>query len=507
MDIQFNNLRQEKDAIGVVFCDNKCRLIGYGKKLDQLSKKYISNIIKSDISFQERNSKNFDYSIIHQPTNLKLSKLYVFKLKNFKDYQIRDFQVLGGHLNSLIKFYKETNVIVYPDGISSSKVGSLNAISEMILGMSLASYSFTKYFSKKDDKNKNKNKTKKKKVKIYSSQHTRLAKNYESISAIHQGVTLTRNLVTEPPNVMTPPKIAEYAKSLGEYGVDVKVLGEKEMKKLGMGSLLGVGQGSIHESQLVIMKWNGARNKKKKPIAFIGKGVSFDTGGVSLKPSNGMEEMKYDMGGSGVVIGLMKALALRKAKANVIGVVGLVENHIGSKAQRPSDVVKSYSGQTIEVLNTDAEGRLVLADALWYTQEQYKPELMVDLATLTGAIIVALGDEYAGLFSNSDKVSKQLAEAGDIEGEKLWRLPLNDRYDKMLNSPIADMQNITNGRGPGSITAAQFLQRFVNKVPWAHLDIAGTTWTKQPLPTSPKGATAFGVKLLNRFVSKYYEGK
>ena len=397
---------------------------------------------------------------------------------------------------------------VYPDGISSSKVGSSNAISEMILGMSLASYSFTKYFSKKDDKkNKNKNKTKKKKVKIYSSQHTRLAKNYESIRAIHQGVTLTRNLVTEPPNVMTPPKIAEYAKSLGEYGVDVKVLGEKEMNKLGMGSLLGVGQGSIHESQLVIMKWNGARNKKKKPIAFIGKGVSFDTGGVSLKPSNGMEEMKYDMGGSGVVIGLMKALALRKAKANVIGVVGLVENHIGSKAQRPSDVVKSYSGQTIEVLNTDAEGRLVLADALWYTQEQYKPELMVDLATLTGAIIVALGDEYAGLFSNSDKVSKQLAEAGDIEGEKLWRLPLNDRYDKMLNSPIADMQNITNGRGPGSITAAQFLQRFVNKVPWAHLDIAGTTWTKQPLPTSPKGATAFGVKLLNRFVSKYYEGK
>ncbi len=505
MDIQFNNLRQEKDAVGIIFCDYKCRLIGHGKKLDQISKRYLSNIIKSDISFQERKSKNFDYSIIHQPASLKLSKIYVFKLKNHKDYQIRDFQILGGYLNSLIKFYKESNVIVYPDGISSSKVSSLNSISEMILGMSLASYSFTKYFTKKDNNKKIKNK--KKKIKIYSSQYTRLAKNYENINAIHQGVTLTRNLVTEPPNVMTPPKIAEYAKSLSDYGVEVKVLGEKEMKKLRMGSLLSVGQGSIYESQLVIMKWNGARNRKKKPIAFIGKGVSFDTGGVSLKPSNGMEEMKYDMGGSGVVIGLMKALALRKAKANVIGVVGLVENHIGSKAQRPSDVVKSYSGQTIEVLNTDAEGRLVLADALWYTQEQYKPELMVDLATLTGAIIVALGDEYAGLFSNNDKVSKQLADAGDIEGEKLWRLPLNDRYDKMLNSPIADMQNITNGRGPGSITAAQFLQRFVNKVPWAHLDIAGTTWTKQTLPTSPKGATAFGVKLLNRFVSKFYEGK
>jgi len=507
MDIQFNNLRQEKDAVGVVFCDNKCRLIGHGKKLDQLSKKFLSNIIKSDTSFQNRNSKNFDYLIIHQPANLKLSKLYVFKLKNFKDYQIRDFQILGGHLYSLVKFYKEMNVILYPDGISSSKVSFINSASEIILGMYLASYTFTKYFSKKSDKKTNKEKNKKKKIKIYSSQYTRLSKNYENIKAVHAGVTLTWNLVTEPPNIMTPPKIAEYAKSLSDFGVDVKVLGEKEMKKLGMGSLLGVGQGSIHESQLVIMKWTGARNKKKKPIAFIGKGVSFDTGGVSLKPSNGMEEMKYDMGGSGVVIGLMKALALRKAKTNVIGVVGLVENHIGSKAQRPSDVVKSYSGQTIEVLNTDAEGRLVLADALWYTQEQYRPELMVDLATLTGAIIVALGDEYAGLFSNNDKVSKQLTDAGEIEGEKLWRLPLNDKYDKMLNSPIADMQNITNGRGPGSITAAQFLQRFVNKVPWAHLDIAGTTWTKQPLPTSPKGATAFGVKLLNRFVSKYYEGK
>ena len=216
--------------------------------------------------------------------------------------------------------------------------------------------------------------------------------------------------------------------------------------------------------------------------------------------------MKYDMGGSGVVVGLMKALALRKAKVNAIGVVGLVENHIGNMATRPSDVVTSYSGQTIEVLNTDAEGRLVLADALWYTQEQYKPEFMVNLATLTGAIVVALGNEYAGLFSNNDKLSKQLEEAGKIEDEKLWRFPLHDNFDKMINSPIADMQNIGTGH-PGSITAAQFLQRFVNKTPWAHLDIAGTTWTKSLLPTSPKGSTAFGVKLLNRFVNKYYEGK
>ena len=502
MDIQFNNLRQEKDHVGAIFCDQNCRLIGFGKKLDQLSKKYISNIIKGDESFQNRNSKHYDYTVIHQPENLKLCKLYVFKLKKYKDYKVRDFQILGGHLQSLIQFYKEDKIIIYPDGINSSNVSFMNSVAELALGIKLSSYEFNKYHTKKNYKNKNK-----KKIKIYSAQYNRILKNSEKLDAISEGVKLTRDLVTEPPNYMTPPKIAENAKSLESLGVDVKILGEKEMKKLGMGSLLGVGQGSIHESQLVIMKWNGSRNKKKKPIAFVGKGVSFDTGGVSLKPSNGMEEMKYDMGGSAVVIGLMKALAGRKAKVNAIGVVGLVENHIGSNAQRPSDVVKSYSGQTIEVLNTDAEGRLVLADALWYTQEQYKPEAIIDLATLTGAIIVALGDEYAGLFSNSDKLSKQLTEAGDIEDEKLWRLPLNDRYDKMLNSPIADMQNITNGRGPGSITAAQFLQRFVNKVPWAHLDIAGTTWTKKPMPTSPKGATAFGVKLLNRLVSKYYEGK
>ena len=500
MDIQFNNLRQEKGYSGVIFCDRNCRLIGFGKKLDQLSKKHISDLIKGDESFQSRNSKHYDYIIIHQPENLKLKKLYVFKLKKYKEFSTRDFQILGGHLQSIISFYKEDKVIVYPDGIVSSKISFINSIGELLLGLKLSSYEFNKYHTKKEVE-------KKKKVKIHSSQYTRISKNIEKIEAVLEGVRLTRDLVTEPPNFMTPPKIAENAKLLETLGVKVKILGEKEMKKLGMGALLGVGQGSIHESQLVIMEWTGSRNKKKKPIAFVGKGVSFDTGGVSLKPSNGMEEMKYDMGGSAVVIGLIKALASRKAKVNAIGVVGLVENHIGSKAQRPSDVVKSYSGQTIEVLNTDAEGRLVLADALWYTQEQYRPEAIIDLATLTGAIIVALGDEYAGLFSNNDKLSKQLTASGEIEGEKLWRLPLNDRYDKMLNSPIADMQNITNGRGPGSITAAQFLQRFVNKVPWAHLDIAGTTWTKKPLPTSPKGATAFGVKLLNRLVSKYYEGK
>ncbi len=503
MDIQFNNLKQEKGAIGIIFCDHNCRLIGYGKKLDQLSRKYLSNTINADESFKSRKSKNFDYLIVHNPQNLALSKIYIFKLKNIKNASNRDFQILGGNLSTLLKFYKENNIVIYPDGVSVAKLSFVNSTSELLLGFLLASYKFTKYFSKRDKKKINK----KIQIKIYSSQFSRLEKNFETVKAIHEGVTMTKNLVTEPPNVMTPPELAKNASSLEKIGVKVTILGEKEMTKLGMGSLLSVGRGSEHESKLAIMEWKGHKNKKKKPIAFIGKGVSFDTGGVSLKPAGGMEEMKYDMGGSGVVIGLMKTLALRKAKANVIGVVGLVENHIGNMATRPSDIVKSYSGQTIEILNTDAEGRLVLADALWYTQEKYKPELMVDLATLTGAIIIAIGNEYAGLFSNNDKLSKQLEDAGKIEDEKLWRFPLHDKFDKMINSPIADMQNISSGRGAGSITAAQFLQRFVNKVPWAHLDIAGTTWSKTNLPTSPKGATAFGVKLLNKFVSKYHEGR
>ncbi len=500
MDFQFKPILLEKNHVGVIFCDSKNRLIGSGKMLDKMSKKAISTVIGSDLSFQKRKSKLFDYAIVHSSNNLKLSKLYVFKLSDLSKFSARDYQILGGHLFSLISFYQEDKIGFYIDGIISKGMSAVSSASEIILGSLLASYKFDKY------KTINKKEKKKMNIKIYSANHKRIEKNYSNIVAISEGVSMTRNLVTEPPNVMTPPEIAKNAASLEKYGVEVTILGEKEMAKLGMGSLLSVGRGSEHESKLAIMKWSGHKNKKKKPIAFVGKGVSFDTGGVSLKPANGMQEMKYDMGGSGVVIGLMKTLALRKAKVNAIGVVGLVENHIGNMATRPSDVVTSYSGQTIEVLNTDAEGRLVLADALWYTQEQYKPEFMVNLATLTGAIVVALGNEYAGLFSNNDKLSRQLEDAGNIEDEKLWRFPLHKNFDKMINSPIADMQNIGTGH-PGSITAAQFLQRFVNNTPWAHLDIAGTTWTKSQLPTSPKGSTAFGVKLLNRFVNKYYEGK
>ena len=290
-------------------------------------------------------------------------------------------------------------------------------------------------------------------------------------------------------------------------GVEVEVLDEKQMKKLGMNALLGVAQGSRRPARLVIMQWKGnPRAKNKAPVAFIGKGVTFDTGGISIKPAGGMEDMKWDMGGAGVVIGLMKALAGRKAKVNVVGIAGCVENMPDGNAQRPGDIVKSMSGQTVEVINTDAEGRLVLADALWYCQDRFKPQFMVDLATLTGAIIVALGHEHAGLFANNDPLADRLIAAGKAVGEKLWRMPLGDAYDKLIDSDAADMKNI-GGRDAGSITAAQFLQRFVNNVPWAHLDIAGTTWSKKDAPTVPKGATAFGVRLLDRFVADHYEGK
>ncbi len=331
-------------------------------------------------------------------------------------------------------------------------------------------------------------------------------RDFAPLEKIAAGVFFTRDIVSEPANVIYPESLAKRALALRELGVEVEVLDERKMAALGMGALLGVAQGSAKPPRLLVMHWKGnpgARNKA--PIAFVGKGVTFDTGGISIKPADGMWDMKWDMGGAGVVIGLMMALAGRKAKVNAVGIGGLVENMPDGNAQRPGDIVKSMSGQTIEVLNTDAEGRLVLADALWYCQDRYKPQLMIDLATLTGAIIIALGTENAGLFSNNDKLAGQLAAAGQATGEKLWRMPLGEAYDKMMDSDAADIKNISGNREAGSITAATFIERFVNKLPWAHIDIAGVTWSKKDTPIVPKGATAFGLRLLERFVADNYE--
>jgi leucyl aminopeptidase len=391
------------------------------------------------------------------------------------------------------------------DATAALATGTLSAgqAADVALGAVLKAYRFDRYRTKE----KAEDKPKLTKLAVLTSDFAKARAPWERNKAVAEGVFLTRDLVSEPPNVLNPAEMAERCKKLTSLGLKVEVLGPREMQKLGFGALLGVSQGSVNEPRMVVMQWlGGGKGKvKEKPVAFIGKGVTFDTGGISIKPAGGMEDMKWDMAGAGTVIGLMAALAGRKAKVDAVGLVGLVENMPSGSAQRPGDVVKSYSGQTIEVINTDAEGRLVLADVIWYAQEKFDPKFMVDLATLTGAIIVGLGHEYAGLFSNDDGLCQKLTAAGLASGEKLWRMPLDDAYDKQIRSDIADMKNI-GGRPAGSITAAQFIQRFVNKKPWAHLDIAGMAWSGKESPCIPKGATAFGVRLLDRLVADHYEG-
>ena len=364
-------------------------------------------------------------------------------------------------------------------------------------GLKLRSYDFNIYKSKKEKKNYI--------INILGKKNNSFSKNELKFKALEDGLKFTKDLVSEPGNILHPDEYAKRINFLKKYGLKINIYDEKKLKKLGMNALLGVGQGSIRGSYLVTIEWNGAKNDSK-PLAFVGKGVCFDTGGISLKPAKFMEDMTYDMAGSATVVGLMKNLAIRRAKINVVGVVGLVENMPGGNAQRPGDIVKSYSGKTIEILNTDAEGRLVLADALTFTEKRFKPKFIVDLATLTGAIIVSLGSEYAGLFSNDDKLSKQLINAGEKVEEKLWRMPLHKNFDKLISSKNADMQNINYVGGAGSTTAAQFLQRFIlNKTPWAHLDIAGMAFSKYGGALNSGGATGYGVRLLNKLIEDEYE--
>jgi leucyl aminopeptidase len=453
-----------------------------------------------DIDYKEINSlllknKDEDYFVFNYHS-LKPKKIIFINQKNNKDEF--ENQNIGGKVISEIKLAKDINVI-----FSTENKSLENYYFNFFLGCFLKKYSFTKY---KTIFKKNENAKEIINLLITSSNKNFFIKIKNKIENIVNGVFLTRDLVSEPPNYLNPEKFVSEIKKLSKLGLMVDVFDPSKMKKIGMNALLGVAQGSKNLPYFVTITWKPNNSKNKKPLSFIGKGVCFDTGGISLKPAKFMEDMKYDMAGAGAVVGLMKTLALRKSKSYVVGAVALVENMPGGSAQRPGDIVKSYSGKTIEVLNTDAEGRLILADAIYYIDEQYKPELIVDLATLTGAIVVSLGSEYAGLFSNNDKLSEKLIKAGEIENEKLWRFPLHKNYDKLMESKVADMQNINYSGGAGSITAAQFLQRFLkNSTPWAHLDIAGMAWTKKDLETIPTGATGYGVKLLNKFVEKYYE--
>jgi leucyl aminopeptidase len=384
-------------------------------------------------------------------------------------------------------------------------VTAAEAASRAAVGSRLAAYRFDRYRTKL----KPEQKPSLLEVHVVTDGPAAAQNRYESEASVVDGVFLARDLVNEPPNVLHPPEFAARCKAILEpLGVEVEILGVEAMTKLGMNTLLGVGQGSVKESQLVVMKWAGAKNKAAQPLALVGKGVTFDTGGISLKPGAGMDEMKGDMGGAAAVVGAMRAIAARKAKANVVGLIGLVENMPDGNAQRPGDIVTSMSGQTVEVLNTDAEGRLVLADVVWYAQEKHNPTAVVDLATLTGAIIIALGHEHAGLFSNDDDLAGAITAAGAAEGEPVWRLPQSPAYDKMMDSPNADMKNISGKPAAGSITGAQFIGRFIKPgTPWAHIDIAGTAWKPGPYedPTSPAWATGYGVRLLNKLVAQRYE--
>mgnify|MGYP001163857467 FL=1 len=453
-------------------------------------KKYISNTEYSYISDLLKNSDLKKQLLLFEIN----SKKTIFLASIKKDFRASDIENLGAKFHSHINYEKKNEYFINSDSVKSK---IKNFIGYFLHGIKLKSYEFNLYKSKKTKKAVS--------INVVGNDNKISKQDQLRFKALEEGTFFARDLVSEPGNILHPDEYAKRINSLKKFGLKINIYDEKKLKKLGMNALLGVGQGSIRGSYLVTMEWNGAKNNSK-PLAFVGKGVCFDTGGISLKPAKFMEDMTYDMAGSATVVGLMKNLAVRKAKINAVGVVGLVENMPGGNAQRPGDIVKSYSGKTIEILNTDAEGRLVLADALTFTEKKFKPEFMVDLATLTGAIIVSLGSEYAGLFSNNDNLSKQLIEAGEKVEEKLWRMPLHENFDKLINSKNADMQNINYVGGAGSTTAAQFLQRFIlNKTPWAHLDIAGMAFSKYGGALNSGGATGFGVRLLNQLIEDDYE--
>jgi leucyl aminopeptidase len=430
-----------------------------------------------------------------------IARLLLLGVGKGQDLDARAAEELGGVVAAEANAAGHTAVTVVVDPVKGSRLSPAEMAAHLALGVRLRSYRFDKYKTK----DKPEQKLSLQRLTVVLAVPADARKAYAQLEPVVDAVFLTRDLVSEPPNVLHPVEFARRAKQLTRLGVKVEVLGEAEMKKLGMETLLAVGQGSGRDSQLLVMKWmNGP--KGQAPVALIGKGVCFDTGGISLKPAAGMEDMKWDMGGAGAVPGAMRLIAGRKARANVVAVCALVENMPDGNAQRPGDVVKSMSGQTVEVINTDAEGRLILCDAMWYAQQKFKPQAMVELSTLTGAIIVALGHERAGLFCNDTELSNRLRAAGSAIGEKLWRMPLGPKYDKLIDSEIADMKNVGGGRDGGSITAAQFLQRFVQEgVAWAHIDIAGVAWSSKGDNTRPKGATAFGVRLLDRLIAENYE--
>jgi leucyl aminopeptidase len=483
IQINYKNSGSKKPSTNVIlFTDDRFNIANLKKYISNLEFSYISDLLKTC---------DLKKKLLAFEVNSK-KKIILISIK--KDLETKDVESLGAEFYSHIDYRNKGEFTINTDSIKSTIDDFLGYF---LHGLKLKSYEFNIYKSKKEKKLFI--------INIIAKKSKLAVKNELKFKALEEGSFYARDLVSEPGNILHPDEYAKRLSSLKKYGLKINIYDDKKLKKLGMNALLGVGQGSIRGSYLVTMEWNGAKNNSS-PLAFVGKGVCFDTGGYSLKPAKFMEDMTYDMAGSATVVGLMINLAMRNAKINAVGVVGLVENMVSGNAQRPGDIVKSYSGKTIEILNTDAEGRLVLADALTFTEKKFKPKFMIDLATLTGAIIVSLGSEYAGLFSNDDKLSKQLLTAGEKVDEKLWRMPLHKNFDKLINSKNADMQNINYVGGAGSTTAAQFLQRFIlNKTPWAHLDIAGMAFSKYGGALNSGGATGYGIRLLNKLIEDDYE--
>jgi leucyl aminopeptidase len=480
-------------GILVVFCDEALKLGPASRKTLGAAVELVKRAAETN-RFKGKSGSSLD---LLEPEGIKVQRLIVLGTGKATELSHKDCLKLGGTLAGKLNSGSEAVTVIaeLPEGAMTPDQAAAIAS-----GMRLRAYKFDRYKTKKKDGEERALRTD---VSFAVEDVAASKKAFVPDAHVVDGVILARDLVNEPPNVLFPQEFARRATQLQKLGVKVEVLDVKAMTKLGMGALLGVGQGSARPSRTVIMRWDGGK-KGADPVAFIGKGVCFDTGGISIKGAASMEDMKGDMGGAACVVGLMHALAARKARVNAVGAIGLVENMPDGNAQRPGDIVTSMSGQTIEIINTDAEGRLVLADVLWYVASKFKPKFMVDLATLTGAIMVALGTEHAGLFSNNDELAERLLKAGVETGEKVWRMPLSAEYDKLIDSQFADMKN-TGGRHGGSITAAQFLQRFVDGTPWAHLDIAGTAMGAPKNEINQSWGSGFGVRLLDRLVADYYE--
>ncbi|WP_338831957.1 leucyl aminopeptidase [Bradyrhizobium sp. 27S5] len=481
-------------GILVVFCDEQLKLGAATRKALGAAAETVKRAAAAN-QFKGKSGATLD---ILAPEGIKIERLIVIGTGKPADLKEKDFLKFGGVATGKLNAGSAAMTVFAELPDAAMAAGQAAAIAT---GIRLRAYKFDRYKTRRKDEDG----AVRADVSIAVDDVAAARKAFAPEASIVDGVNLARELVNEPPNVLYPEEFARRASQLRKLGVSVEVLDVKAMTKLGMGALLGVAQGSARPGRTVIMRWNGGK-KSEAPVAFVGKGVCFDTGGISIKSAGGMEDMKGDMGGAACVVGLMHALAARKARVNAVGAIGLVENMPDGNAQRPGDIVTSMSGQTIEIINTDAEGRLVLADVLWYVARKFKPKFMVDLATLTGAIMVALGTDHAGMFSNNDELAERLAKVGIETGEKVWRMPLGPEYDKQIDSQFADMKN-TGGRNGGSITAAQFLQRFVDGTPWAHLDIAGTAMGAPKTEINQSWGSGYGVRLLERLVSEYYEAR